>query len=201
MANLNISRVISVFAVITALWALFLRTPVANPAKHQQFNRLDAIRLDNYKTYVKDAWSDDGKKINMGRIIYDDQDNSYRLRQLVPKPKLILRYSFADCEMCIDTLMTHLGKAEFKGLRENTLILNDSFSKRDFAIKIKHTKSPVKIFNIGSEPLGFLNENKNQPILFTLNPEGVATRFYFPMKELGNDLDVYLSTIQDVLNK
>jgi len=81
------------------------------------------------------------------------------------KPKLILRYSELQCDMCIDHSLVYLKRIADSIGRKNILILASYNSMRDLAIFKRINSIDLPVFQIAEKGLDIPIENYDTPYL------------------------------------
>lgn len=157
---------------------------------------LNKLKGSFWDIYPQLVIASDGMQLDKNIVVKDAKNNEYSLSQLVGnKSKLVFRYSVRDCDICIDSVFYILNRyKENKGLSD-VIILTDSYSERDFILKMKYTESPFVVYDISPKGLSLALENRNLPFLFLLGKDFRAVKFFTPFKELSGKTDEYLDIV------
>lgn len=162
-----------------------------------------AIKVGFWDVYKRLVLPSDGMQLNASSKICDINNNKHTLGQLITRPTLIFRYSFRDCDMCVDPALSALKRNKFYS-SQNTIIITDALSFRDYAIRVKALACDIPVYWVQSEDmrgLGLPIENKNIPFFFVLGPDLKASKFFIPYKEITDETLSYLNLAVDFLKK
>lgn len=168
----------------------------------EKFNKKDSkdgdfksIFYDNYCSVIM---PNDGRIINAEANIQDTTFRKSNVLEHLKAPKmLIFRYSFSDCEGCIELVLEELSK-----LKNDIpfLIITDSYSDQDFLIKMRQMNPKCQVYSlVGSESLNLPLEGKALPFLFLVDQQGRTSHIFTPYKEYPLQLKEYLSVISPII--
>ncbi|WP_345212059.1 hypothetical protein [Mucilaginibacter gynuensis] len=161
---------------------------------------LNGTKAEMWDNYVPFMYDDD-KSIPKETPLIDSLEKEFTLKKLTNgRYTLIVRYSFMDCEMCVDTLLTHVEKLRKQTKYKDILVITDSYSERDYLIKVTRFKRPFKIYNLPETRLGLSIENKNFPFMFVLTPDMRVTKIFVPIKEYSAQIDEYLNYTNEYIS-
>ena len=114
-----------------------------------------------------------------------------------PGPRLLMRFSFHNCDLCINSAMAELHRMEKVFGEENILLAGTFPSEREYEIFRESGKSfAFSCTNVPTECFGLQAErDASQPFFFVLFPEGSIRHVFFPMKEDVGRTRKYLQVI------
>ena len=153
------------------------------------------IKATNWDNYVPLIIEDDYKKIDTNAALIDTNGRSVRLSELTNgKYHLVVRYSFTDCNACVDTVINIINELKSRFSSAPVLAITDSNSDRDFIVRSKSQQTPLKVYSLINSSLGLYMENKNFPFVFVITPEYRATKIFMPTKEISMQIREYMVT-------
>jgi hypothetical protein len=154
----------------------------------------DLLKSNLWDTYVE-LIKDEGIQIDPLTILYDTVGSKVTLSKLVGNSsKLIFRYSFNDCETCIDSVLNKFKNGINKDEKSNVLVIVDGLSQRDFSLKSRMFPPDITFVRLeGASRLGLTNENKGFPLMFILSSRFTVNKFFRPVRELGHQIDEYIT--------
>jgi len=159
------------------------------------------IKSGFWEVYKRLIVPSDGMKLKATLVLLDVDNNQHQLGKLIARPTLVFRYSFKDCDMCIDSAYRTLEKTKlFSG--KNAVFITDARSYRAFSIRAKATNFNLPVYCVQSDDmkgLGLPAENQNLPFFFVLGPDLVASKFFVPYKEMTAETNDYLNIVADFL--
>lgn len=154
-----------------------------------------------YNLYPTLVIPSDHKLVSAKTLVKTPEGQSRSLKELVGnKPRLILRYSHIDCEVCVDSVVSQIHRITKREKLPELLILTDIYTERDFLIKTRNKKYAFATYGLPGTNLGLPLENKNLPFLFVLTPDFKATKIFVPFKEVPYQTTEYLKEIFRYLN-
>ncbi len=114
-------------------------------------------------------------------------------------PLLLLRFSFQNCDLCINSALGELQQMEKDLGRSNVMLAGTFLSPREFQIFDQSGKTagfechnvPEKYFGLHAE------QDASLPFFFVLFPDGGIRHVFFPMKEDAGRTRKYLRAIQE----
>lgn len=118
---------------------------------------------------------------------------------VVPRPRLLMRFSFHNCDLCINSALAELHRMEKAFGQENVLLAGTFQSDREHDIFQGSGKSfAFSCINVPSECFGLQAEHDaSQPFFFVLFPGGGVRHVFFPMKEDVGRTRKYLQVIHE----
>jgi hypothetical protein len=151
-----------------------------------------------YKTISNDimtySYMDD-MDINPRTIVRSERGDSVLLKDLVHKTSFVVKYSYLNCEECINyqinVMKTYIDKIGI----DNILILVSYANLRSLSIDKKLYDYKKNIFYFEDEGFDFTIENKNEPYFFILDDKMKAKHFFIPRKEMENLTNDYMKMI------
>ncbi|ATL46704.1 hypothetical protein COR50_05645 [Chitinophaga caeni] len=154
-----------------------------------------------YSIYIPFIVKTEGELIDSTIVIEDSSLKKIKLISLMKgKRKLVFRYSFRDCDLCVNTVKGLIYKNIID--KENVLFLSDNYSTKDFILKEKSSDKRVSCYNI-VDGISGLNleaiEGKNLPFLFVLNSDLRVQKVFIPFKEDPQQIEEYLNYINEIL--
>ena len=168
-------------------------TNIEKATSVDQLNGIKAKMWDNYVSLI----IDEDKKVADTIRLKDTAGISYTIKNLSNRRyKLVVRYSFMDCDKCIKILMSKIENYGNKNGFKDILVFTDAYDEHDFYVKVTNAKFKIPIYNLDYDRLGMFIENKNFPFLFILTPDLRVTKIFLPSKELPDHIDEYLTYIQ-----
>ena len=116
-----------------------------------------------------------------------------------PGPRLLMRFSFHNCDLCINSAMAELHRMEKVFGAENILLAGTFPSEREYDIFRGSGKSfAFSCTNVPAEYFGLQAEHDaSQPFFFVLFPGGSIRHVFFPMKEDTGRTRKYLQVIYE----
>jgi hypothetical protein len=112
-------------------------------------------------------------------------------------PRLLMRFSFRNCDLCINSAIAELQRVEKAFGQENILLTGTFQSVREFEIFEGSGKSfAFSCVNVPADCFGLHAErDASQPFFFVLFPDGSVRHVFFPMKEEVGRTRKYLRVI------
>lgn len=151
------------------------------------------LKAGMWENYVSLILPNDGLQLNHFKILKDTAGKEASLKRIsAGKYKLVLRYSFADCEVCVDTVISKIRLLEKQFDTKDFLAITSEYSDREFSIKAESKNYMLPIFNLEEKDLGLSLENKQLPFLFVLTPELRVIKIFIPLREFPQQIEEYL---------
>lgn len=173
--------------------------PISQSETRQEDVETD-LKVAFWNTYPTLVIPNDGKRISESVLLKDIAGKSFPLGELIRgESKLIFRYSYIDCGVCIDSVISQIQEITKLDKLDDLIIITDSYSDRDFVIKNKRNDHPYPVYNISNSNLGISLEGKNLPFLFVVDSELRASKFFIPIKEVPYQTEQYLAYIFEFL--
>lgn len=165
-------------------------TPVSEDAITKADQNLKASMWENYVPYIIE---DDYKQLSPKSTLTDTINKVYSLNEVNSKKyKLVVRYSYIDCETCVNAIMKQISAAGEQNSIKDAIAITTSTSDRDFLIRARETQWPIKLYNVTNGDIGLYMENKNFPFMFVLTPDGHAIKIFTPAKEIPAQIKQYI---------
>ena len=139
-----------------------------------------------------------GLVLDSTMIMLDNKDSSYTLSKLIDADrKLVFRYSFIHCNVCVDTLMKLVNQFSDEVGKDKIIILAQYANKRDYKnfIRINQVKMPVYHLQ---DSLCKADE-LSIPYFFILENNMTSSNFFMPRKEIPAITEQYLQSIKNIL--
>lgn len=144
----------------------------------------------------KQEMSFNGRVVDMGREVVDINNKAVRLSDIISSPKLILRYSEMNCDVCIETQVRNLNRlADSVGVRQIVLLVTyrDSKNIKRF---IETHRVKFAVYKLDNELASTLADIE-MPYYFVLTPdEGRVQCMFIPHKENPELTKYYLNQIK-----
>lgn len=112
-------------------------------------------------------------------------------------PKLVIRYSVLNCQVCVDEEMIRLKKLGERIGNENIVILTYYQRFRDVIVFHKKTKNPFPVYFIPDNNLKLPVEEENIPYLFVSDEDCLAKMFFIPEKTMPEISNIYYEQVAD----
>lgn len=137
--------------------------------------------------------------LNEECLVTDEHRNKKALKAIIDKPKLVLRYSELNCNVCVDTLLSCLNQRFAKLGMEHLLILATYHDERNYRIfkRINQIKEMYLIDSI----VGSRLEEENIPYLFFVDNDYRIKYPFIPHKEVMQETHKYLDFIETRLKR
>jgi hypothetical protein len=157
----------------------------------------DTVRIQNERWVNILSIRENGKKLPPLDLIKDGNEASF-LQSKNRTPKLIVRFSYLGCDVCVDSTIALLKYFEKSIGQDNILI----WATYDNEANMKFFKNANRIHY----PIYLVRENEKVldadiytiPYLFILTPHsGQINDLFFPLKENMNRTYQYLSIVSD----
>lgn len=175
-----------------------LPSPITEDPDTKALTNAKAIFWDNY---VPSIIEDDYKQLSSKASFKDTTNKVYTLTDIIGKRyKLVVRYSFIDCDLCVNAIMKEVKIAGDQQSIKDVIAITTSASDRDFLIRSRENQRPIKVYNVTDGSAGLIMENKNFPFMFVLTPDGRAIKIFPPMKENVGQIKAYLTKVLDFVN-
>ena len=133
------------------------------------------------------------------RSLRDENQQAPQARPSVASPRLVMRFSFQNCDLCINSAFEELHQMEEELGTDNVLLAGTFRSPREF-----------EIFRQSDKPFGFechnlpemyfglhAEQDASLPFFFLLFPDGAIRHVFFPMKEDVGRTQKYLRAIRE----
>lgn len=157
---------------------------------------LISLQASFYTIYPTLVTPDDGILIKGTDSLMTERKRRVSLRSLIGnKTKLIFRYSYMDCDICVDSVISQVKKITQRAKLNDFLIITDTRTERDFLLKSNYKKHPFPIYGLLQSKLGLTMENKNLPFLFVISPDLRISKIFIPFKESPYQTEQYLDYI------
>ncbi|WP_429384910.1 hypothetical protein [Mucilaginibacter sp. UYCu711] len=178
------------------------KSKVAPPINENVYaNALKEAKVVLWDSYVPLIVEDDYKQLNPKTPFIDTTNKTFTLSDITAKKyKLVMRYSFVDCDQCVNAVLKQIKEAAQQNSIKDAIAITTSASARDFLIRARETPCPVTLYNIPDGSVGLHMENRNFPFLFVLTPEGRAIKIFMPAKENIGQLKEYLTKALSFVN-
>jgi len=206
MKNLKYTSILNILLICVTLIAIFAFLKPdreTNGAATQQSSRSSALvkmKADLWNGYV-DYVKSEGHQIPSNLKLSDTTGKIHLFSEMIDtKAKLIFRYSFRDCEICVDTVLNKIALYQKTRHLKDFIIITDSYSERDFMIKASRQKS-LKIYNLQDTLLGLNIENQNYPFLFVTGKDLKVSKIFLPIKEIPDQITEYFDYIDTYLKQ
>jgi len=165
------------------------------PKKQKQSDYVN-IKASFYENYVSLILRCENIKLNGNVPLIDTVGNKFRLKEIIgEKGRLVFRFSFADCDLCIRSCINSIKEFVNDSLVNNILIITDSFTERDFKLKMAAENYGLKVYTLSDELLGLFLEGKNLPFLFYLDEDLITHKVFLPFKEYPENTREYIQYI------
>jgi len=207
--NLNYFLTVLLIAVSGGLIFMFLRplkaqTLTAAKAKPEAPSNADpvlALKASFYDIYPSLVLPDDGFKLKDTDSILTPDKKFIPFSKLIGNgEKLIFRYSYIDCDVCVDSVLSAVQRITKKNKINQLIVLTDTKTERDFMLKSQYKKHPYPVYALVRNKLGLTMENKNLPFLFVVSPDMRVSKVFIPFKESHYQTQQYLGYIFKYLN-
>ncbi len=133
------------------------------------------------------------------RSLRDENRQALQAGPSASSPRLVMRFSFQNCDLCINSAFDELHRMEEELGTDNVLLAGTFRSPREF-----------EIFRQSDRPFGFECHNLPEvyfdlhaerdaslPFFFVLFPDGAMRHIFFPMKEDIERTRKYLRAIRE----
>ena len=121
--------------------------------------------------------------------------NNIKLSDLISGPKLILRYSELNCDVCVNQEVKNLKNLEKEIGRENIIIIASYNDPKHLNLFRRINQVEAEIYNIGEGKLNIPLETANAPFLFVLDPSLITKTVFMPSKEIPEMSETYYKLI------
>lgn len=137
-----------------------------------------------------------GRKVDKNRMLADINNKTVRLSDIINSPKLILRYSEMNCDVCIETQIRNLNRlADSVGAGQIVLFLTYRDSKYVKRFMDTH-RVKFAVYKLDDELASILTDIE-MPYYFVLTPgEERVQCMFIPHKENPELTKSYLSQIK-----
>lgn len=139
-----------------------------------------------------------GNPLKSDLTITDFNSSEYSLKNIVQfHNKLVFRYSYISCNVCIDTIMKIVNEYSKYVGNDKIIILSQYANKRDYKnfVRINNVKQPIYHLQDSlcrADELGL-------PYFFVINDNMVTNNFFLPRKEYPQMIKTYLESIKTLL--
>ena len=141
-----------------------------------------------------------GLVLDSATSLLDNKDSLYTLGNLIDaKRKLVFRYSFIHCNVCVDTLMKFVNKFADEVGKDNVVIFAQYANKRDYKNFVRINQVKTSIYHL-QDSLCKADE-LSIPYLFILEDNMTVSNFFMPRKEYPKITEQYLQSIKNILTK
>ncbi len=138
----------------------------------------------------------ENEKIDGEILLESESGKDVRLAELVSsKPKLFLRYSELQCDMCIDYSLKYLNSIADSIGHTNVVILASYKTMRELSIFKRINKINFPVYRIPEEGLGIPIESYSIPYLFIANESLRAENLHILNKDIVEMSSIFLSLI------
>lgn len=152
--------------------------------------------LEIQKEDRKQELTFNGRAIDMNQTLMNMDNQTVRLSDIISSPKLILRYSEMNCDICIEAQVRNLNRlADSVGVRQIVLFVTyrDSQNMKRF---IETHRVKFAVYKLDNELASTLADIE-MPYYFILTPdEGRVQCMFIPHKENPELMKYYLNQIK-----
>ncbi len=134
--------------------------------------------------------------LKKGLKVIDEKGESFLLREVLPFPKLIFRYSEIHCDVCVDQQIKTLKLFKEKIGSDNIIILANYKLLKNLILFKRLNALDLQVYKLSSE-LNLELEKNDTPYFFILDENNVANDFFIPIKEINNYTHRYLNLMFD----
>jgi hypothetical protein len=161
--------------------------------KEKTIDPLVEMKAKMWDSYVTTIIPDLGKKVSPSIMVQDVDTKKYKLSDVLSnRNKLIFRFSYRDCEVCIDTVLNQLNQLSKKYSIMDVVVITDSYSPQAFLVKSEHSRYPKFTYSIVDTAFGLSLEDKGSPFLFIMDKNYSANKIFIPVKENPQQIKRYL---------
>jgi hypothetical protein len=204
MKQINLTFYICILLFISNIYLLLRKglpsQPVVEVYKGSGKGEKDqsGFRSMFYDNYASIILPNEGRAIKMNAKIQDTLFVKNTLASVInSKRTLLFRYSYSDCEGCIEMVLKRFKKNNDL----NTIIITDSYDEKDFLIKTRNQNYGQKIYSlVERENLGLPLEGKGLPFLCLIE-DGKTKYFYTPYKEYPDQFNSYVDFVESVVKE
>ena len=133
------------------------------------------------------------------RGLRDENRQALQIDPLAASPRLVMRFSFQNCDLCINSAFDEVHRMEEELGVDNVLLAGTFRSPREFDI-FRQSDKPYR-FECHNMPEIYFGLHAEQdaslPFFFVLFPDGAMRHVFFPMKEDVERTRKYLRTIRE----
>lgn len=179
------------------------RSPVAKakPSAPSVMDPVVALKATFYDIYPSLVLPDDGFKLKDTDSILTADKKFIPFSKLIGNgEKLVFRYSYIDCDVCVDSVLSAVQRITKKNKLDKLIVLTDTKTERDFLLKNQYKKHPYPVYALVRNKLGLTMENKNLPFLFLVSPDMKVSKVFIPFKESHYQTQQYLGYMFKYLN-
>lgn len=126
--------------------------------------------------------------------IIDEKGKSFLLKDILPFPKLIFRYSELHCDVCVDQQIKTLKLFKEKIGSDNIIVLANYELLKNLILFKRLNALDIPVYKLSGRMNLELEEN-DTPYFFILDKNNVANDFFIPIKEINNYTYRYLNVM------
>ncbi len=180
-----------------------IKKPKYLSQKKSELENVNTYYESYYFNYMEYIIPSEGQEIKNNIYVYDSLNKKIYLKDLFlsqKKKKIIFRYSFRDCNLCIDSVFKVLREIKKENLKNSydIILIKDAKSFRDFKIQLLYDNMMYPTYFLSIDEFGGLGlpiENKNMPILFVMNSKMTVSKIFIPNKDHLNETRKYIKSL------
>lgn len=166
-------------------------------------NRIDRMSRDSSRVqeerWLNNLSQQENETVITKNIILSDNDlktNFSSFCETISSPKLVIRFSYLGCEMCIDSALTILKKYQ-NSINFNNVVLWATYnSQNDLALFKNVNKILYKTYLIKSLDTVITADKYSIPYMFVLLPgQKEVHELFFPFKENSLRTEEYFNNL------
>lgn len=160
-----------------------------------EYNKRIIKRESAYHMLKEDImlnYQNNGLQLPFSEIEHQKNIDGHSLNDIISDKTLVVRLSQQNCEVCVNTLMSLLKKANIKNV---VFLVN--YEVQHFLENLKLYKVKGYFFKIGD--LGIPIESMNLPYMFVLNKDYIVNKIYVPHDSMTDQTLSYLKYVQEYI--
>jgi hypothetical protein len=127
--------------------------------------------------------------------VTDKDNNTIKIENILNgTKKLIVRYSYLNCNSCVDTVIKYATNFAQKNGNKKISVFADYTNTRDFYLFLRLNKNNLDIFRTAGHVSKI--DERNVPYMFVLNEDMTISHLFIPHKEYPHLINWYFEVIE-----
>ena len=161
--------------------------------KQDSEQEINTCEFNSYelKNDIQTCLQNDGLRIDPGTKVYDmETHEAVKLKNLLTHKTLLIRISQANCQVCIDALLSLFNK-----VKSGHILLLADYTNSRFLKKIKENHQITYPCYKIEKPFAIPVEDLCVPYLFIMDEKMEVNCLYIPHKEMPEEIEKCLEII------
>lgn len=179
-----------IIAVLTAVNLLLVAVVSRLPA-NEPVGELSAVLAEDYMSALL---IDGPRTLDPGATLIDTDGRPVSCAEVACEaPKIIVRYSHMNCNVCVDSLLAHAQAFAIAEGRDKVQVWASFEDRHGFSKLLRFRGYDMDIFDASGFALPF--DSLGVPYLFVLNADMTVSSLFVPRKEFPHLYDWYFRNV------